>query len=72
MDADQEAISRSLNEWGLWLRKRLPPLALFLLGVAFGRWVSSTILVMVVFGWLFLIVVSQLLGSPAKQPEDRD
>jgi hypothetical protein len=72
MDSDQEAISRSLNNWGYWLRNRLPPFALFLLGVAFGRWVSSKVLVMVVFGWLFLIVLSQLLGSPAKQPEDRD
>jgi hypothetical protein len=40
METDQEAISRSLNDWGWWLRTRLPPIALFLLGVAFGRWVT--------------------------------
>ena len=79
MDVDRESISESLRGWGAWLRIQLPPVLLFVLAAALGRWLPLAVLIAIVAGWLFLIVLARLLGShrkasepPTSAPSDTD
>jgi len=69
MDVDRESISESLTGWKGWLGKQLPPVLLFAGAAALGRWLPLTVLIAIVFGWLFLIILAQLLGTHSESSE---
>ena len=69
MDVDRESISESLRDWKAWLNKQLPPVFLFVVAAALGRWLPLKVLIAIVFGWLFLIILAQLFGSRSELPE---
>ncbi len=69
MDVDRESISESLMDWKAWLGRQLPPVLLFAVAAALGRWLPLMVLIAIVFGWLFLIILAQLLGTHSECSE---
>ncbi len=49
--------------------KQLPPVLLFVVAAALGRWLPLMVLIAIVLGWLFLIVLAQLLGTRSEPSE---
>ena len=68
MDVDRKSMSESIMDWKAWLGKQLPPVLLFAVAAALGRWLPLTVLIVIVFGWLLLIVFAQLLGTHSERP----
>ena len=69
MDVDRDSISESLRRWKAWLGKQLPPVLLFAVAAALGRWLPLMVLIAIVFGWLFLIILAQLMGAHSEPSE---